>query len=378
MVQPATFQITPADTGPVPDSYSYQVNGGPPSLVDAASGTATITLVPRRFSNTLTVSSLLAHAYGGVATLNFNAAFPPTADDADLNGDGAADLLAVGGTSDLPPGLWLAPGDNTGTEATASNIGVHGTGFQPNGSSGDFNGTQVISGHFTGGPLQDVLVYDPVNEAGAVIDGTGDGTPLQAQLSSNAIMISVGMLMDNSGYSPRQLANAGDSAGQGIGFPDLIAINGDSSVGYYLDYYPNWRGIAAYFAADQLSTATPSGDMNWSDWTIATAQVASGTAMFLWNKTTGALYLWRGLHHDLYTDALTYTQYVLANGVTNTWNQGAAVSLQAADINGDDTPDLWTVGPDAIATAWLVTDLTAPAGTGSITAQPSQTLTLAG
>ena len=51
------------------------------------------------------------------------------------------------------------------------------------------------------------------------------------------------------------------------------------------------NGLNNYQFASTLSTPTPTGDTDWNNWTITTCQVPTGTAMFLWNKTTGAVYL---------------------------------------------------------------------------------------
>ena len=83
--------------------------------------------------------------------------------------------------------------------------------------------------------------------------------------------------------------------------------------------------------------------------------------------STGALYLWEDLAYNLSSGTFSYTQYTIASN----WNTGAALSLEAADINGDGTPDLWTVNSAGSATAWLLTGLS---GTPSLTAQPSQAL----
>jgi hypothetical protein len=92
--------------------------------------------------------------------------------------------------------------------------------------------------------------------------------------------------------------------------------------------------------------------------------------MYLWNPTTGGLYLWTLLTAaDNYdgTATLTYSSTTIkASG----WNTGA-LTVQAADINNDGTADLWATGPGPTTTAYL---LTAPS---TLTAQPAQTLTTA-
>jgi hypothetical protein len=94
--------------------------------------------------------------------------------------------------------------------------------------------------------------------------------------------------------------------------------------------------------------------------------------MYLWDPSTGALYLWENLAYNMSTGAFTYTQYVIADGSSTTWNKGATLTLQAADVNGDGTPDLWTVGAGGVVTAYLAT---VGSGTASLAVQPPQVLT---
>ena len=95
--------------------------------------------------------------------------------------------------------------------------------------------------------------------------------------------------------------------------------------------------------------------------------------MFLWNQSTGALYLWRGVTaHDNGdgTGTLSYTQY----RISAHWQQGKSLStLEAADLNGDDVPDLWAVTPDGIARAYLISNLSAT-GPAKIEPQKPQKL----
>lgn len=119
-------------------------------------------------------------------------------------------------------------------------------------------------------------------------------------------------------------------------------------------YYPNWGIPGGYGSVIQLDTATPTGGTDWNDWTIASALLPSGTTMFMWNPPTGRLYLWEDVKftdNGDFTGTLAYTQYE----VSATWNKGAALStLEAADINGDGVPDLWTVTPAGDAMAYFV------------------------
>jgi hypothetical protein len=377
---PFSLTVNHPATGTLPTSYLYQLNGGVPGTVTAdGSGNASITITPTRFTNTLSVTSRSAGGnIGDAASVVFNATPTATpAADADLTGDGPADLLTVGGTtSSLPSGLWLAAGQNNGQlNPTAGDLGANGNGVFGTNLPSDFDGAQVLSGHFTGTGLQDVLAYYPGgNDAGGgtILSGNGDGSTLQAQLSGNESTISSGTLADLNGLNPIQIANAGNSAGQNLAYPDLIAVGGNATVGYYLDYYPNMDFIGGYAVADQLSVNSPDGTLDWNQWTIATAQLPTSTAMFLWKKSTGALYVWTNLAHTPFGTDLNYTPHTLA---ASGWNTGATISLEAADINRDGSPDLWAVNGSTV-TASLVTNLSSTPPT--ITAQPAQTLLASG
>ncbi|MBV1848886.1 FG-GAP-like repeat-containing protein [Catellatospora tritici] len=371
--QNAVFTVTKPPTGSVPSSYTYQLNGGVPVSAPAVSGNASITVVPRRTTNTLTVISVSPGGnFGETASIVFNAVPGPAAAADDLTGDGIADLVTVGAAHNLPPGLWQAAG--TGTAASlkvaATNIGVRGNGIYGTDGPEDFTGAQAITGKFTGTNLQDVLVYYPDGfnaGGGSVISGPGDGSILQAPQSGNQATISAGLLTDMNGNNPAQLANAGDASGQHLAYPDLIAVTagGGSS---YLAYYVNQNGLNNYSTPSPLANLTPAGDTAWSTWTIATTQVASGTAMFLWQPSTGALHLWTQLNYNINAGTLSYTGYTLRSGG---WNTGAALGLRAADINRDGVADLWTVANGQSVTAHLVTGLT---GTPTVTAQQPQVL----
>lgn len=381
MGTPLSFTVTAPPTGTVPTSYLYQLNGAAPRSVPATAGGATITVTPPRFTNTLTVSSLSAGGnVGDTAAVTFNAAprAAPQADQ-DLSGDNIADLLTVGAQNNLPAGLWLASGQaGAGQTAgvgqvipTAVNLGAHGNGVAGDGAPADFTGSRAITGHFTGSGLQDVLAYYPAgpNAGGAqILNGNGDSSVLQAQLSGNEHTLSGGTLVDANGDAPSQLVNAYNGTSQGYAYPDLLGVSGDSTAGHYLAYYPNGDSTGAYGQLDQLDTPSPDGTMDWDSWAISTCSLAGGTAMYLWNHTTGALYLWTGLRHDLGSTTLSFTSHTLANGTTTTWMAGHTLTTQASDINGDGTPDLWVVGTTGNGTAFLVSNL---AGTPLIAEQPA-------
>ncbi|MGC5019706.1 LamG-like jellyroll fold domain-containing protein [Micromonospora sp. DT47] len=372
--KPVSFAVTPPSTGTTPSSYVYQLNGLPPSTVAATSGNATITVTPPRFTNTLTVTSLSAGGNAGeAASITFNADPAAVAADGDLTGDDTTDLLTVGGANGIPAGVWLAPGMNSGAvRTTMTNVGALGNGTSGTSSPSDFNGAQVVAGRFFGSGLQDLFVYYPggVNPGAAgILRGNGDGSVIQSQLSGNQQSVMREQLLDGTGNQPLQLANAGDTRRLGSVYPDLIGISGDPANGFRLTYYPNLGMVGGYIGTFDLSAATPTGGTDWNNWTIATAQLAGGTAMFLWNRTTGALHLWSDLTVNPDTGQLSYTPYT----ISNSWNAGADLALRAGDINGDGTPDVWTIGTAGATRAHLV----GLSPTPTITAQQRQTLSTA-
>lgn len=373
--QPLSIAVSAPSAGTVPSRYRYQLNGGVPADVTAdASGNATITVTPTNRTNTLSVTSLSAGGNYGETTTIFIISDAPSTNqaDGDLTGDNVPDLVTVGAQNGFPSGLWLAPGTGEGHVSTSpTDIGVNGDGRGSIGSSSDFDGSSVITGRFTGGAEQDVLVYFPAGPyagTGMIVKGSGDGSPLNP-VSGNGAYIRGGSLQDVYGDDPVQLANAGNTSGRGTGFPDLIGISGDGANGYALNLYLSGFNAGLYFPL-ALDVTTPDGTADWNDWTIATTQLptadgGSGTAMFLWNKATGELDLWENLAADPDTGSLTYTAYPVATG----WNTGAALNLQAADANGDGVPDLWAVSEGGTVTANLFTNLssTAPATLTSVT-----------
>ncbi|MFI7294373.1 hypothetical protein [Streptomyces sp. NPDC050121] len=373
--QPLSIAVSAPSGGTVPSRYRYQLNGGPSVDVTAdASGNATITVTPTSHTNTLSVTSLSAGGNYGETTTIFIISDAPSTNqaDGDLTGDNVPDLVTVGAQNGFPSGLWLAPGTGDGhVSSSPTDIGVNGDGRGSIGSSSDFDGSSVITGRFTGGAEQDVLVYFPAGPyagTGMIVKGSGDGSPLNP-VSGNGAYIRGGSLQDVYGDDPVQLANAGNTSGRGTGFPDLIGISGDGANGYALNLYLSGFNAGLYFPV-ALDVTTPDGTADWKDWTIATTQLptadgGSGTAMFLWNKATGELDLWENLAADPDTGSLTYTAYTVATG----WNTGAALNLQAADANGDGVPDLWAVSEGGTVTANLFTNLssTAPATLTSVT-----------
>jgi hypothetical protein len=295
-----------------------------------------------------------------------------TAADQDLNGDGRPDLLTVGGTPGLASGLWMAAGCSTRGRVgvPAVNLGINGNGGIGNGPS-DFDGGQAITGKFTGQSFEDFLVYYPSGPnagLGVILGGTGDGAPINPV--NNEYSLSPGTFTDFNGDNPIQLANAYDSAGANLAYPDLFATIGDPTNGYTLDYYPNQDGPGGYYVPVPLTVPTPTGGTDWQNWKIYSKLLPSGTALALWNPTTGGLYLWEGVTFDPGTGALTFTQYTLAAA----WHPVAAPSsLQLTDFNGDGVPDLWAVSAAGDVTPYAISKLSTT-GPAKLKAGPTQYL----
>lgn len=380
--QNATVTVTHGN-GTTPTAYMYQLNEQPPVTVTATSGNATFTIKPTRFANRLAVTAQTSGGnFGDAASVPFNAAAPAAAPtDHDLDGDGRPDLLTVGGTGAVPAGLWQARGSNgININPAAANIGLNGTGINtstsPNpaddnhATPASYTGAQVETGHFSNSMLQDVLVYYPTgSQAGnaVIISGNGDGSTLQPQYAAN--VLGQGTITDTNGGYPSQLVNAGNSAGAGLYYPDLLGTTADGTA---LNYFPNSDTPGGYAQTYALGTTTPTDGTDWNHWTLTTSQTSAGaTNLFLWNPTTGGLYLWANLVTNLASNpgTLTFNQYTLA---ASGWNTGAALTLQAADVNADGIPDLRATTTAGAVTTYLVSNLSG--GTGKATAQTSQTL----
>ncbi|MEV4132535.1 hypothetical protein AB0J72_10250 [Dactylosporangium sp. NPDC049742] len=361
---------TAAGSAPV-TQFVFSLNSGPGGRVTAANGRATASVVVERAVNVLSVYAVAADGSVSDSTVTtFNAAFPPPAADQDLDSDGKPDLLAVGGTPGLAPGLWQATGRGLRGQVRtpAVDIGVNG-----NGVGTPFTGAQVFTGKFRGGPFEDVFVYYPggINPgSGMIIDGLGRGEPLRADRGYEATL-SAGLFADINNDNPLQLVNAYDGSGNHFAYPDLLGIVGSPANGYTLQYYASQNGTANFAFPTQLGTATPTGGGDWEHWRLASKLLPSGTAVALWNQSTGALYLWQGVTYDQGTGALAFTQFRLADA----WLPGAQLSeLQLTDVNADGVPDLWAVTPDGTVTAYVITNLSAT-GPAKLTAKTPQHLT---
>ncbi|MEV6631638.1 FG-GAP-like repeat-containing protein [Actinoplanes sp. NPDC051470] len=365
--QSVGIQIARPPSGTVPTNYAYQINGGAHGTVPASAtdGSASITVTPTRSLNTLTVTGLSpAGNVGQTTTVMFNSDAAEPALEGDLDGDDITDVLTPGGRNNLASGLWFAQGkDATGALGPAAvNVGARGSGASENHLPSEFDGAQTLAGRFSGTGVQDVLTYYPsgVNAGSAIVlRGTGDGSPLQSQLSENVVSLPVDTFRDRNQLTPLQIANAGYAAGNTM--PDLVGITGSAETGYYLSHLDQNGTLGDYWSNPLPEQLTPTGGVDWDTWTIAGTPNKQGKAtVFLWQKTTGLLYAWRALMYDDDLTALTYTQQRLATS----WNAGQNLTLEAADVNNDDLDDLWTVGANAIATAYLAGDTGVAAAAG--------------
>ncbi|MER7283752.1 LamG-like jellyroll fold domain-containing protein [Dactylosporangium sp. NPDC000244] len=371
--QNVSVSVTPGP-GTLPTAYTYQLNGRPPVTVAASNidGGATFSIKPNRFANTIAVTAMSAGGnFGDTGSRPFTAVTAAVQGDHDLDGDGRPDLLAVGGANGLPAGLWQARGTaGVHLNAAMTDAGVNGTGVVPNHLATNltaptqYTGSQVITGHFTGGSQQDILVYYPGGDqigTAVIITGSGDGSALQ--LENGASVLSAGTITDTAGVAPAQLVNAGNAASSGFLYPDLLGVTADGSA---LNYFPNSNGTGGYAMTYGLSRATPDGSA-WGGWTLASNQSSSGaTNLLLWKKSTGALYLWTGITVDYGAGTLAFAQqYSL--GI---WNAAKTLTLQLQlqDVNGDGTPDVRTVEDTRTGRTYPIT---ISGGTATISTTPA-------
>ncbi|AEV87822.1 hypothetical protein ACWT_6809 [Actinoplanes sp. SE50] len=388
--------ITPNSNGTTPSGYLIQVNGGAPYKVTAdATGAGSAQIKPTRFSNVVTVTSLSPGGnIGDTGSLPVTAYAATPAQPDDFNGDDIADLVTVGGTNNLPPGLWLAAGNNNGqVMPVAANIGVYGTGQATVQTPKSYTGTQVITGRFTGYGSQDVISYhtqkdpavDPATGTGSILTGSGDGTPIQPSDSNQGTIsglqeISPDDFSSIQGTEPNQVATLNTVAADGTASPfaSLLGTSKAADGTYHVNYFENVNGTFGN-PVTLAGLLNPAGGTDWKDWTMAGTLTHDPTTghdsadMFLWNRSTGALALWRNVQYDNGPKTLTATKYTLNTDVSK-WAT-VPTSLQAADINRDGTPDLWALGTGATVTSYLVTGVTSTTGTtGAVANQTPQTL----
>ncbi|MEU9271914.1 FG-GAP-like repeat-containing protein [Streptomyces sp. NPDC048251] len=374
---PASFTVAPNATGGTTASYLYQLNGTTPvSLASTGSSTA-VSITPTRGTNVLTVTAVSAGGnIGDTANCILIAAPAATANDGDLTGDGTPDLTAVGAQAGLSSGLWLAHGTTDGQLTTsATNLGVQGTGVNSAGSPADWNGTQTITGHFNSGAgFNDVLDYNPTTGRGVVMFGSGDGSTLHPT-SGDSIAVNVTAFTDGSGITGA-VGNKATSIASGgnlyhtvngedlTGYPDLLLI-----VGGQLFDEPGNPAPGAFGGVDnavQLGGANPTGTGDWTGWSITSSLINGLPALFARHNNTGALYYYTPQQLLALAGGSQVTPLLVAS---NGYSSAALPVLQAADLNGDGTPDLRTVSSNGASTARIFN-----AAAGTLTAQTAQTL----
>jgi hypothetical protein len=376
---PVTF--TSDGLGSLPTKYEYWVNDGPHKTVRAdKSGTAIAYLIFKTHRNGLSVESIGADGTTGGVTFDWyyaSGAAPAASNDA--NGDGSPDVLLNGSDAGLGSGIWLAAGRASGASTgrlKTPAVNITPNGFFDDGDTSYVDGASIITGNLLGNNLDDVMVYfgdGPKAGIGIVVSGSGDGSPLSGY---DGVNLPGGYLSDINGDSPIQLANAYNASNQTFINCDFIGISGSGVNGYRLSYYPLQSDGAFNIAMPELTdNLTPAGGTDWENWRLYSTRTAGGNIwLFLWNRSTGALYLWSGLQYVSngdYTGHVSYTQYQLSKH----WTAGSSASaLEASDFTGDGVPDLWAVMPDGTVRAFVVSALAWPAGTGSIDGKAPQAL----
>lgn len=415
----ASFTITDTNTTTAPGSYRYQLNGGNPVSVTASSAspyTATISLKPTTQTDVLTVTAVgTSGNVGDTYDYRFIAQAPATATDDDLNGDGNADLLTVGGKNSLPAGLWQATG-NGGDKLNpvARNIGIDGNGVSTTQTATSFTGTQAVTGHFFNGTgFNDVLDYGYDTATGAIsgeiLRGQGDGTDLQP-VDSLPVTNATGVFalttttFNDDGTTTDTSAPATSIATGGnlyytvngetaTGYPDLLLlINGslyDENAVPAAGLYPGAdqaTDIADYnpYCLAQNTGTTTNCTTGWNGWTITSTLDANGLPELFARDTSTDTgdpshgQLWylspanlQTLSYDALSNGATDTALTSLEAATTGWDSISQPTIQAADINNDTTPDLWTVSSTGTATAH---EMTLSGTTATFTTSTGQTL----
>ncbi|MFE3856078.1 LamG-like jellyroll fold domain-containing protein [Streptomyces griseorubiginosus] len=422
----AGFTITDTNTTSAPGSYRYQLNGGNPVSVTASSSspyTASISLKPTTQTNVVTVTAVSSGGnIGDTYDYRFIAKPPATAAPDDLNGDGNADLLTVGGKNALSAGLWQAAGTGTGTvNSVARNIGIDGNGVSTptNQTATSFTSTQAITGHFAGATgFTDVLdyTYDTSKSSASaeILRGTGDGSPLDPDAgipaagdTTAAFSQTVNDGIDTPSHVfATSIANGGglfNYAGSDIesngtfdpaamtGYSDLLMVIGNSlylspdsdTAGGYGDGN-DAKDLADYnpYCLNQNSTTGTSGcTSGWANWTIASTTLNGLPALFARDASTdtgsdpAAGQLWylspanlAKLADDSINGSVVDTSLTSIEAASSGWDSASQPTLQAADINNDGTPDLWTISSTGTATAH---EMTLTGNTAAFTAPSS-------
>ena len=394
---PVTFTAT-ADAGTTtpapasPTSYTYQLNGGSPVTVPAAGSspyTGDITVTPTQVTNVLTVVAVAAgDAVGGTYSCTFTAAAPAAAADQDMTGDGVEDLLTVGtGTTGSTAGLWLADGKDAGGVSGSQfdgTVATNATDIAPYGPQGlgtsqsnvnpgtpdSWDGLKAITGQFEGAGFNDIEAYQPNTDVTYLLQGQGDGSVDTSEAGDLIDVFNGTPYIDSFGDTatdyPLQLVDAYDISDLGTStsaypYPDQMGVFSDPTVGSYLAYFQNSDSDIGFDQSNPmpwiLTNDTPDGTMDWNNWTITTDLPAGATDpdMYLWDQSTGALWLWQvtGLSGETTACGPNYAVYPFtyndctatldvtatnlgADTTAGTWNDGTSLTtLQAADINGN-------------------------------------------
>jgi hypothetical protein len=363
---PVTVTFSPDGFGDtVPVAYRYRFGTGATQDAPATAGVATIQWDPSARVTPLNVQGVAADGTLSLNTFNYYfASSGVVAGPDDLNGDGRPDLLTNGGTKGLGSGMWQALGATRSGRVKLPATSIL-DGSENQGDPTAYDGAQLVTGDFSGEGFQDVLAYYPSGQRAGValiIKGQGDGSHLY---DFDYDSISQPTLTDPDGNNPIQLANSYDNA---FGIDGLLGTFASA-----LYVYPSPVCPACFFGGLPVNATTPDGTNDWGTWRMATAKVASGAAMYLWQPSTGKLYLWSGL---TFTDngdgtaSAAYTPYL----VSGHWKKGAnPATIEAADFSGDGIPDLWVVSANGSVQPFVVSHLKRH-GHATITTKPAQRL----
>jgi hypothetical protein len=385
-----------------PTSYTYQLNGGNPITVPASPGTysAAISITPTGFTNVLTVeATAVATNIGQANSCTIDANAPGQAADQDLTGDGIPDLLTIGNaTTGMPSGLWLADGQagSNGFDGTVDTIAtdIAPLGPQDLGTPASWNGWRAITGQFDDAPspgFNDIEAYDPGTQDVFILTGNGNGTidNTSQPLQLTSVFSDTNYAGSGNTIYPLQLVNAYHVSCDQPTCPqyaDQIGLFNDPQAGAYLAYFQNDNSDNSFDTVNgnygalpwELTNTTPDGTMDWTDWTITTANAtpsqATGTDMWLWNQTTGALYLWQlagltsetagGFTSTGVTNPSATLSCTVSGGtgpcgpndqteISTGWNQGTTLdTLQATEVN--DFPGLITVNSTGQVQSWYL------------------------